>query len=258
MTIPISNDVYKKYNIENALMSGTFDSSKKEGEIKFKLEPTMEAQGIKAIRVQDIMVHEIVRANKWQRPVIFAVTCSPDSKIGLDDYLWYQGLGWELKPQKNNGEDEGIDTGVLEKQLMSEVTPSTNQQYGYQYRNLNDPNVFYDENQKRMIQNYRTAFLRLALYYSQSSQNDKANASLARMEKLFPRNVVPMDWRLYPELRSFYRRLNNSAMADIYTNDLEKECLRQIENNQIEDFSGYYSPYRQLLDIYNEKNEIQK
>ena len=51
------------------------------------MNPTLNFGNVKAIRVQDIMVKEIVESNIWERPIYFAVTCSEDSKIGLDDYL---------------------------------------------------------------------------------------------------------------------------------------------------------------------------
>lgn len=46
------------------------------------------------------MVKEIIEANKWERPVYFAVTCSEDSKIGLSDYLKMEGMALKLVPEK--------------------------------------------------------------------------------------------------------------------------------------------------------------
>jgi len=260
MSIPISSDAIQRYSVPDVeQMYGVIDSAIiKSGEIKFSLEPTMDYGDIKAIRIQDIMVYDIIRSNNWKRPVIFAVTVSPDSKIGLDNYCWYQGLGWELRPIVVPNGGEGIDLPILEKQVMTEVTtPSTTPAYGYRYRNLDNTHIFYDENQKRMVQNYRTAFLRLAIEYSQTNNdNAKANQALERMEKVLPRNVIPMDWRLMGDVRVLCARLGNQKLADSYAEDLIAKCKEIIANNEGE-MGGYYNPYRILLEVYNDRKEFQ-
>ena len=45
-----------------------------------------------------ILTLDIVRTNAWKRPIYFAATCAPDSRIGLDGYLWFHGLAWRLEP----------------------------------------------------------------------------------------------------------------------------------------------------------------
>ena len=59
----------------------------KQGSVQFTMKNTLTFGKVKAIRVQDLMVKEIVEDNIWQRPIYFAVTCSDDSKIGMQDYL---------------------------------------------------------------------------------------------------------------------------------------------------------------------------
>jgi len=259
MSIPITKQVFDKYQELEGFQLRTEDLALiNRGKLTFTMEPTMDAGEIKAIRIQDIMIYEIIRSNNWQRPVHFAVTCSPDSKIGLDNYLWYQGLGWELKPMKIPNEDEGIDTEILSKQIMNDIPMSKTQQFGYLFRNLDNPKVIFDENARRMLQNYRTAFLRLAIEYSQTkNDNVKANEVLERMEKVIPRAVIPMDWRIMGDVRLFFQRVGNAKRAEEYANALETECLRLIDNNEGE-LTGYYSPYRFLLDIYIEKSEWKK
>jgi hypothetical protein len=52
-------------------------------------------------------VRDIIFANQWKRPVYFAVTCSPDSKIGLDEYLWFHGLAWRMEPESETARISG-------------------------------------------------------------------------------------------------------------------------------------------------------
>ncbi len=87
----ISKDLKERYDIQDS-------SVLKQGYIKFKMDNTLTFGKVTAIRVQDIMVKEIIEANKWQRPIYFAVTCSRDSKIGLDDYLRMEGMALKACP----------------------------------------------------------------------------------------------------------------------------------------------------------------
>jgi len=59
------------------------------------------------------------------------------------------------------------------------------------------------------------------------------------------------------DVRLFFQRVGNAKRAEEYANALETECLRLIDNNEGE-LTGYYSPYRFLLDIYIEKSEWKK
>ena len=84
-------DIYDEYAIADSTVM-------KNGKLYWKMPNSLTFGDIKAIRVQDIMVREIVEANNWERPIYFAVTCSDDSKIGLQDYLKMEGMAFRLVP----------------------------------------------------------------------------------------------------------------------------------------------------------------
>jgi len=57
-----------------------------------------------------------------------------------------------------------------------------------------DPGVYFDENTTRLMLNYRSAFIRLAMYYlNVEPDTQKGIAALERMEKLMPNEKIPMD-----------------------------------------------------------------
>jgi hypothetical protein len=68
------------------------DPLNKEGEIEWRVKPTVED---KAIRVQDIMLIDIIRANDWNRPIYFSTTVMKDTKsvwiIFLPRKDWLRG-----------------------------------------------------------------------------------------------------------------------------------------------------------------------
>ena len=134
MELPVPREAFQRYGVtDTALVNG--------GKIEFTMNNTFQAgKFVKAIKVQDIMVREIVFANQWKRPIYFAVTCAPDSKIGLDPYLWFHGLAWRMEPRKIGDQDKAMDPDIVHKNLFDEPEGfSKGPQYGYKFRKVADP-----------------------------------------------------------------------------------------------------------------------
>jgi hypothetical protein len=167
--------------------------------IRIEVEPTLYGQGI---RVQDLMVLKILEDNEFRRPIYFAVTVSPDNKLNLDNYMRMDGLAFKILPVKIS------NRRIVDPQLMW-----ANLNEKFLYRNLNNPKVYYDDNTKNLLGNYRSAFLTLAQYHLASYeknkdkplqaydpetrawtwQNDKERAVqvLDRMNEVIPESVIP-------------------------------------------------------------------
>jgi len=164
---------------ERTLELPTADGS---GKIEWKLGPTMNVQvegkpeGF--IKIQDQMVLEIVAYNaqmNWKRPIYFAVTVGSSNFIGLDEWMRMDGLCFRLVDYKA---DKGIDPEVVYNRILG--------RYLSFYRNLDDPTIYYDDNIQRLLQNYRSAFLQLAIFYDESSDPDMKNDSLGYdLEKIY-------------------------------------------------------------------------
>ncbi len=69
------------------------DPLNKSGKIQWTVKPTFQD---KAVRVQDLMLMEILKSNDWNRPIYFSTTVYSMNKIGLDDYLALEGLVYRL------------------------------------------------------------------------------------------------------------------------------------------------------------------
>ncbi len=251
MSIPVSKEVFQKFGVTDTALINA-------GKITFTMKHTVTYGQYNLIRVQDIMVRDIIMTNKWERPIYFAVTVSPDSKIGLDDYMWMDGLAWRLKPIRTSPES-GIHKDIMEANILAEnVIPSKEPQYGYLYRGLNDTTIYFDENITRLTVNYRSGFIRLAIYYLNVERNsEKALNILHRMDEVIPINGVKFDWRLASDVMSIYSKLGDRPKQEEYAKYLEKECWNLINSNQAE-VSSYYNPYRILLEIYENREDYKK
>lgn len=249
LDLPVPPEAMARYGVTDTTTLRT-------GRISFLMRNTLQVGETRAIRTQDIMVRDIIYTNQWKRPIYFAVTCSPDSKIGLDEYLWFHGLAWRLEPRKVTREDLGLDAAILEANVMKEPEGfSTGPQYGYKFRGIADPRVYFDENTTRLMLNYRSAFIRLAMYYMNvEGNNEKGLAVLDRMEQLIPRAKVPMGWELMSDLMNIYDRFGQKERYEELSGELEVLARRMIDAGQ-GNVNSYYNPYRVLLDIYDVRQD---
>ncbi|MCX6152200.1 MAG: DUF2723 domain-containing protein [Ignavibacteriales bacterium] len=271
ISVPVPPEVLKNYTVKDSSIEqpvprtfveryGMMDSTiMRTGNLTWKMDNTIAYGEVKAVRVQDLMVKDIIEANKWQRPIYFAVTCAEDSKIGLADYLIMEGLAYKLIPVKRKPNQEFINENVMRRQLFDENPGfSKNYKIGFKFRGLNDKRIFFDENHERLTQNYRSSFLRLAVYYLYNEKNkEMCIKALDEMEKKIPADVVNMPYGLQFEMSNIYYAAGANDRYLKLARKIEKTALKQLETNP-NDVSGYYNPYRVLSEIYDNLKEYKK
>lgn len=239
-SIDVPKDIYWKDWVESGKTLPANHDTITVPKMKFKVDPTISGQGL---RVQDLMVLDIVFASKFTRPIYYAITVSDDNKVGLNRYLRMDGLAYKLITVPD--QDMSIDR-------MYENTFKV-----YQYRNMNNPNVSYDDNIRRLTQNYRTLFLRMVEYYRQKKMFGTANqlknkidmefpegltadqkitAILDSMQSIITEDAVPMrDYRLKLAIGQFYADAGKPEklkeyIAEVLAND---KTYRLDQNGKI-------------------------
>jgi tetratricopeptide (TPR) repeat protein len=169
-----------------------------------------------------------------------------------------EGMSYRVVPEKRKTGVEFINVDIMKKQLFSD-SPSTSKVYkpGFNYRGLNDPSIFLDENHKRMTQNYRNSFIRLALYYLNTNNKDMTVKTLDMMDQKIPRKIVGMELGLIYEIGNLYFSAGGEKQYKEYSAEVEKQALQLLEENPA-DVQSYYNPYRILIDTYEKQNEYAK
>ncbi|MEK6572644.1 MAG: DUF2723 domain-containing protein [Bacteroidota bacterium] len=244
--------------------NGVTDTSiTNKGKITFRMPSTLQGtdqrgKQIGAIRVQDIMVREIVLNAKWQRPIYFAVTVSDDGKIGLLDYLRMEGLAMKLTPVRATGQYTVYEP-ALREHLFNEPEGFNREPHsGFKFRGLSDPTIYYNDNDRGLMSNYRNAFMRLALHYANTgADTTKIAQTMDMMERKIPRSVFPMDWRLMSDVARIYNYAGRKENYLAYARQLEVICWDKINSGE-GDPTEYYNPYRTLIEIYGERKEYAK
>jgi hypothetical protein len=244
------SEIIDRYDIKDT-------STLSAGNITWMMSNSLTFGEIKAVRVQDLMVKEIVEANNWQRPIYFAVTCSEDSRIGLGDYLKMEGMAFRLVPEKRKQGIEFVNAEVLNKQLTENPGYSKDYKPGFKFRGLNRSDIFFDNNHRRMVQNYRNAFIRLTIHHLNNNANDKAIAVLDIMNEKLPYQNLGIDNGLLYEIANLYLQANEKEKYTALALDVEKNALAALERNPA-DVETYYNPYRLLLETYENLEEYDK
>jgi len=251
VSVPVPEDAIKKFGVTDTSIINN-------KAFNFLMRNTIVIGGIKGIRIQDIIVRDIVENNTWDRPIYFSSTCSNDSFIGLNDYLWMEGLALRLLPKKGT-ELQNVNEQITHKDLFDE-NPSYSKSYeqGFKFRGLNDKSIFYDDNENRLIQNYRNTFVRLAYYYLNTENNkEMCVQTLDEMFKKMPLDVVPMDYRFLFDVANLYYNCGAIAQYKKEAKVVERDALKNLDES-LRDIQSPYNAFSILERLYVNQKEYDK
>ena len=181
------------------------------------------------ITKDELMVLDMIANNNWERPIYFAITVGRDKYMNLQDYFQLEGLAYRLVPIKTTSTDESIDIGRVSAKLMY-----PNVMDKFKWGNMNDPKVYIDENNSRMMMNIRNTFNRLAETLVAEGQNEKAAQVLDRGVELIPHKIVPYNYF-------------SMLMAETYFKAGKPEKGKEIINTMMTD-------YKEQLDYFFKMN----
>ena len=205
-----------------------------EDQITWTVKPTY---ANKALKVQDMMIMQIINDANWTSPIYFAVTVSPGNRIGLEEYLEMEGLAYRLRPYKT----KGVNADRMERNLND-----------YTFATIYNP-ISQDIRYTRLLQNYRSAYMQLAVHHfmefqkSQASDNEESTAIkkakveevLDEMSENLPEHTIHMHNRdlHYQVGRLYYAVGNNDRCKEILLdlldrnpNDIEAKKMLQSLN----------------------------
>tara|TARA_X000001036_G_scaffold342041_1_gene321500 strand:+ start:70 stop:1827 length:1758 start_codon:yes stop_codon:yes gene_type:complete len=188
--------------------------------IKFKLKGN-------GIFKNKLLVLDILANFNWERPIYFAITVGRDNFMGLENYFQLEGLAYRLVPYSINSTDG--QTGIVNTEKMYDRL--INQ---FQWGGLNNPNLYFDETNTRMVMNFRNNFSRLAESLYQKGEVKKAIIVLDKCMQEFPRDVVNLSYFSIPIIDLYYklgeREKGNQVLATmIDDNIIEIKYLKEFK-----------------------------
>ena len=140
------------------------------------------------LRVQDLMILNTMAANKWKKPIYFAVTVSDANLVGLRDiknpqnnYLSMEGLAFRLSPEP--------------VPLINAPKIAENMFNVYKYRGVNDSDVYFNDNILKLLGNYRQGLIQLSYEYltemTETANTDSTGSELALDTRIAEYSSLP-------------------------------------------------------------------
>ncbi|MDP1623583.1 MAG: DUF2723 domain-containing protein [Bacteroidales bacterium] len=173
-----------------------------------------------AIEKANLMIMDLLATNDWKRPVYFVMTTGSDTYIGLDKYFHLEGLAYRLLPVKANsteGQIGEVNTDVMYDNLMNR----------FKWGNMNDPGVYIDETNARMVMNMRGLFGRLADALISEGKLDSATRVLDRCIEVMPESTVAYDFFTVPIIKGYYQA-GETATANALAEKLSKNVTEEL------------------------------
>jgi hypothetical protein len=228
--------------------------------MKFVMPATMQFGRVTGLRVQDILVFDIVRTFGWRRPIYFSITAGgEENRIGLNDYIELHGMAYRLVPMRQQGYYAALNEETTKADLFTDPDhPSREPAMGFLWRGLQDSTVRFDENQRRMIASYRQPFYTLAMYAANVKNKPREiGPILDRMEQVVPHRLHLMDFRMKSDLAIFYGMGGEEAKKKALLMEVAEELKKVVESGAVEPLSQY-NPYVVLAQTYHGLGEYAK
>lgn len=184
----------------------------------------------------DFVVLNMLSNLDWSRPIYFSTTLSSSAYLNLKPYMQLEGLAYRLMPIYNPGASEGVvNTPVMYENMMKKMF----------WRNLDDPNVYYDENYKRFPLNSRKSFYMLASQLLNEDQMEKAGGATpvsmeGKSKRELAKEVLNYCFKVMPDKGTRYDvytpqfiplllEIGDRKLADDIANVMSKRAVDDLE-----------------------------
>ncbi|MDT8322509.1 MAG: hypothetical protein RRA94_00255, partial [Bacteroidota bacterium] len=213
--------------------------------------------GTKGIRIQDILIIDILNNNFNDRPIHFALSTSPNDRVGLENHLFVEGLTYRVSPVSfgNRGGRYYQAMNIEEtRRHLTELRqePDSNRAYGFMFRELDNPKVNLDEASTKMIFSFRALYMGLAQIMAQENGNiDGAKAVLDTMEDVMPSAYHRFDESLRTDLANFYIMVGDTAEYLKIGEEMEEYFISQLDTDDPGNNPTGRNAYIFLLNYYD-------
>jgi len=188
-----------------------------------------------AIHKNGLMIFDLIEHNDWERPVYFAVTVARELYMNLQTYFQLEGLAYRLVPvykPVQMGQIGSINSDIMFDNMINK----------FRWGGVQDSTVFLDENNLRMLGNFRNNFGRLAETLINEGKMDSARVVLDRCMEIMPHKRVPFDYFMLQIIENYYRLGNN---------EIASQCVIQLSDvtsKELRYFLGSDGAFRESLD----------
>ncbi len=173
---------------------------------------------------KDLMILDLITTNNWERPIYFNNTSKQGINFTFDPYLIQEGQAFRLLPIRNNTSGEFVNTDIMYENMME----------NFYYRELDNPDVYYNQDYRNFVLNHRSSFNTLAEVLIEESKEEKASKALDASLTRMPNEAIPYDYTAATTVALLFRlgELEKAKeIAAILVNRADEQLGYYIENN---------------------------
>jgi MFS family permease len=153
----------------------------------------------------------------WDRPVYFAVTVAQSGQLNLQNYLQLEGQAYRVLPFKHDATYGRVIPGLTDKRIGN-----------FQYTNLADSSVYYNENARRMVNGYRLHVPHAVEQLSRKGYTAQADSLLNRFVNEVPFSTISGDVQTILFTARAFEALGDSEKASSIIASAEPLVMDQL------------------------------
>jgi hypothetical protein len=139
----------------------------------------------RALEKKDLMILDIIATNNWERPIYFNNTSLQGTQLNLNNYVIQEGNAYRLLPVRNpNPQESFVNTEVMYDNMMN----------NFFFRELDNPNVYYNEDYRNFVVSHRSSFNALADALIKEGKIEMARTALLSNLERMPDKAIPYDY----------------------------------------------------------------
>jgi tetratricopeptide (TPR) repeat protein len=252
VTIPVRSEILKQYTddleyIKNGKMEFTFVGRAKGSE---------EQGGPQqySFMVNNKLVRDIVEQVKFERPVYFSITTGTEVYSGLERFLRSEGMAMKVCPVpaellKSGRANEAVNDQCLLNNIDNTNEYSLTPKYGFKFRNLSNPDVYFDDVHRGYMGSYRQLYYKYAVYQLTERKNKaKAEKIMDAMNKYISLEQFPVHYDEEIQIARIYDECGASAKAKQYAQKSLNSCQDIIKNPKLRGNGGVRARIPSLSD----------
>ncbi|MCG6190221.1 DUF2723 domain-containing protein [Maribellus maritimus] len=193
------------------------------------------------ISKDEMMILDLLATNNWERPIYWAITVGSSKYLNLYNYFQVEGFAYRFVPIKGESSPQTIQYGRVATNLMYD-----NLMNKFEYGNMNDPDIYIDENNARMMTNIRNSFNRLARALVEEGKKDSAIAVIDRSLELIPNEIVQYEYFAMELAETYFAAGASEKGKEMVTTAFD------VFNNELSYFLSLEPQIRNTQDVNEE------
>jgi hypothetical protein len=208
-------------NADDVVKYGTVPADKK-GQIVPEMDWTYPG---KYVTKDNLAMMDILAHNNWKRPVYFATTVPSDNMLGLDKYLYSEGLTYRLmpfKPDTTAAPTENSNTLIMYNNMINK----------YKYGNFKNAKYLDHESLNLFYPLITRLYATLADNLLKEGHQDLAKKTLNKYEEVMPSQIISSEIavRKYYMVESLFR-MGETTLGTKLATQIDDYLVDQLKFN---------------------------